>query len=242
MTELERQYAQVKAFITDGPDAAGMSATAGLLHRVCQVAVRTLYASGAGASMMAHNSVRGICAASDPDAERLEELQFTLGEGPCIDAFASRRPVLIPDLAGGAMTRWPAYAPTVHDRGVQAVFAFPLQVGAARLGVLDVFRDRSGPLHSHEIQQAVLIGEVTVDALLDQHEQHGHHHESSDLDQGVGGRAELFQAQGMLMVQLGVSLDEAMVRMRAYAYAENRRISEVARDVVGRRLRLDADR
>src|SRR4030095_7694090 len=120
--------------------------------------------------VMADKGVRGVCAASDPGSERLEDLQFTLGEGPCIDALASRSPVLVPDLADGAMMRWPAYAPAAHDRGVRAVFAFPLQVGAARLGVLDVFRDRAGTLQPEELREAVLLADVTVAALLDQQE------------------------------------------------------------------------
>jgi hypothetical protein len=129
----------------------------------------------------------------------------------------------------------------VHRTGVRAVFAFPLQVGAARLGVLDVFRDRHGPLTADELRQALLIGEIAVDALLDRHERHGGNPDHDDLDEAVEGRAEVFQVQGMVMVQLGVSIGEAMARMRAYAYAENRRLREVARDIVARRLRFDPD-
>ncbi|SCL34226.1 GAF domain-containing protein [Micromonospora nigra] len=213
----------------------------GLLRRVCGAAVQTLSASGAGVAMMAGQGIRGVYAASDPSAERLEELQFTLGEGPCLDAYASRRPVLVPELTDSAMTRWPIYAPTAHDTGVRAVFAFPLQAGAARLGVLDVFRDHTGELKPEELRQALLLAEITVGALLDRHEQNGDRISPVDLDEAIEGRAELFQAQGMVMVQLGVSIEEAMVRMRAYAYADNRRLSEVAHDIVARRLFFDPD-
>jgi hypothetical protein len=119
------------------------------------------------------------------------------------------------------------------------VFAFPLQVGAARLGVLDVFRDRAGALTSDELRQAVLLADVTVTALLDQHERGGTAAGIDDLDEAIEDRAELFQAQGMVMVQLGISIGEAMARMRAYAYAENHRLGEVARDIVARQLRFD---
>jgi GAF domain-containing protein len=203
--------------------------------------VRTLSACGAGVSMMTDDGSRSVGAASDPGSARLEELQFILGEGPCMDAYASRRPVLVPELADRAMTRWPIYAPAVVEDGVRAVFAFPLQIGAARLGVLDVFRDRAGALTSDELRQAVLLAEVTVAALLDQHEHGGADAGRADLDEAIEDRAELFQAQGMVMVQLGVSIGDAMARMRAYAYAENRRLGGVARDIVARRLRFDPD-
>jgi hypothetical protein len=240
MTDVEDGFAQFRALIAGQPNPSGQGGAVGLLRRACGAAVQTLSASGAGITVMSGDGVRGVGAASDPGSERLEELQFTLGEGPCIDAYASRRPVLISDLVDGAMTRWPVYAPAVVEKGVRAVFAFPLQIGAARLGVLDVFRDRAGPLSSNELRRAVLLADVTVAALLD-HQEDGTDTGGVGLDEAVEGRAELFQAQGMLMVQLGVSIGEAMARMRAYAYAENRRLGEVARDVVAHRLRFDVD-
>jgi hypothetical protein len=240
MSDVDGVFAQFRALIAGQPEPAGQGGTVGLLRRVCGQAVPTLSASGAGVAVMTEDGDRGVGAASDPASERLEELQFTLGEGPCIDAYASRRPVLIPDLADGAMARWPAYAAAVQEKGVRAVFAFPLQVGAARLGVLDVFRDHAGALTADELRHAVLLADATVAALLDQQED-GTDAGVDDLDEAIEDRAELFQAQGMVMVQLGISISEAMARMRAYAFAENRRLSEVARDVVARRLRLDRD-
>src|SRR5690242_8848547 len=109
------------------------------LRALCTDATRELSAAGVGVSMKATDGGYGVAAASDPATERIEELQFTFGEGPCVDAFAERRPVLIADLDGEAMRRWPVYTPAVRQAGIRAVFAFPLQVGAARLGVLDVF-------------------------------------------------------------------------------------------------------
>ncbi|MGN9813674.1 GAF and ANTAR domain-containing protein [Micromonospora sp. BQ11] len=235
--------AVIKNLILHHP-GGGAGGNDGLLRRVCGAAAQELAASGAGISVMTEDGVRGASAASDPVSERLEELQFTLGEGPCIDAFASRRPVLISDL--GALVaradgRWPFYAPAAHEGGLRAVFAIPLQIGAARLGVLDVFRDRVGPLTNAELADALTFAEATVTALLDRQEQAGSSGFADIDDDAAEYRAELFQAQGMVMVQLGVTLGEAMARIRAYAYAEDRRLSEVARDVVARRLRFDGD-
>lgn len=209
-----------------------------LLQRICFAAVEALSASGTGISVMTADGTRGVCATSDPVSERVEELQFILGEGPCIDAFSARRPVLAADLSDGGGLRWPVYTPAARDAGVRAVFAFPLQVGAARLGVMDIFRDRTGPMSGTELQLAFTFAELTVEALLDLQQGEGAAEDGATvLD--VGRRAELFQAQGMVMVQLGVSIGEALVRMRAYAFAENRRLEDVAHDIVQRRLRLD---
>jgi hypothetical protein len=127
----------------------------------------------------------------------------------------------------------------VTGAGVRAVFAFPLQVGAARLGVLDVFRNRVGPLSRLELGRAFAYVERAVTALLDGQEQTT---PGSDvLDEAFDNGTQLFQAQGMVMIQLGVPLAEALVRLRAYAYAEGRPLSEVAADIVARRLHFDRD-
>ena len=186
--------------------------------------------------MMTPDGIRGMCVASDAASQRVDELQFVLGEGPCIDAFDNRRPVLVSDLDAN-MTRWPLYAPSAARDGVRAVFAFPLQVGGARLGILDVFRGGKGPLSNAELTDALLFTDVTVSAVLDRQEGSGDRNRASDdLADAVERRAEIFQAQGMVMVQLGLSLSDALARMRAHAYAHSRPLSEVAQDVIHQRL------
>jgi hypothetical protein len=133
------------------------------------------------------------------------------------------------------------FAPAAAEAGAGAVFAFPLQIGAARLGVLDVFRDRVGGLSDQHLADALRFAEVTVAALLDRQED-GDAGAPDGLIDAVGNRAELFQAQGMVMVQIGGTITEAMARMRAYAYAESRSLSKVARDVVARALSFERDR
>jgi GAF domain-containing protein len=209
------------------------------LRQVCRDAARALSASGVGLSVMADDGARGMTAASDPATERIEELQFTFGEGPCVDAHATSRPVLVPELTDEALRRWPVYAPAVHEAGIRAVFAFPLQIGAARLGVLDVFRTSVGGLSRQELGRAFGFADCAVTAMLDVQERATAGRDG--LDEALDHRAVLFQAQGMVMVQLGVSLAEAMVRMRAYAYAENRQLHDVAADIVARRWRFDRD-
>ncbi|GIF26508.1 GAF domain-containing protein [Paractinoplanes tereljensis] len=190
---------------------------------------------------MAEDGMRGVAAVSEPAYEAIEELQFTLGEGPCLEAFATRQPVLVPELAGPAMLRWPGYTPAIHDRGLRAVFAFPLQVGAARLGVLDVFRAEEGALSAGQVRQALTFADVAVTTLLDEQERAAPGTAAEGLDEVMGQRAEVYQAQGMVSVQMGVTLVDALARLRAYSYAENRPLGEVARDVVARRLTFDSD-
>ncbi len=212
---------------------------ASMLERACMTAVDLLGVSGAGISLMADEGGHRFAAASDPSSRQLEELQFTFGEGPCIDAFTSGRPVLVPDLSDGHGRRWPMYVPAVRERGVRAIFAFPIQIGGSRLGVLDVFRDQPGSLTPEQLSQAVALTDVVLTMTLDGQRRAPAGSLPQGFDEAPGFRAEIAQAQGMIMVQLGISITEALVRLRAYAYAQGRSVSEVARDVVARRLRFD---
>jgi hypothetical protein len=218
-----------------------MEDLAALLGQVCRVAAGELAASGVGVSVITGDGGRTMYAASDAVSERFEDLQFVLGEGPCIDALGTRRPVLIADLSSYGMNRWPLYAPAAYEDGLRAVFAFPLQVGAARLGVMDVFREQPGPLSAFQLGTAFLVADIIVEVLLDRQEDRGRRGIPDELVWSVGNRAQLYQAQGMVMVQLGVSLAEALVLMRAYAFAENRRLDDVACDVVNRTITFDED-
>jgi hypothetical protein len=239
---MEADLARVVKLIAQQPAAPGdRDGVLGSLRRLCTAAAQALSAAGAAMRVMAEDAVRGVTVASDPVSERMEELQFVLGEGPCIDAFTSRRPVQVPNLAGDAVNRWPVYTPAVSDFGIRAVFAFPLQIGAARLGVLDVFRARPGRLSSSELSDALMFAEAALTILLDGQENAATGAVAGGLAGAIEHRAELFQAQGMVMVQLGVSLAEALARIRAHAYAENRHLSDVAADVLARRLRFDPE-
>jgi hypothetical protein len=139
------------------------------------------------------------------------------------------------------MSRWPGYSPAALDRGVRAVFAFPLQVGAARLGVLDVYREQPGSLSAESLALALTFAEVAVQTLLDGQERAARGQAAEGLEGALEYRFALYQAQGMTMVDLGVSIGEAMARLRAHAYAHDRPLSDVARDVVAGRLRLESD-
>lgn len=241
MTVVDERLGRVARLVADEPARPGDRGVAGVLRRLCSAAERSLSASGAGVSVLAEGGMRGVAAVSEPAYEPLEDLQFSLGEGPCLDAFASRQPVLVPDLSDGAMDRWPGYASALHDKGVRAVFAFPLQIGAARIGALDVFRGEAGSLTAGEFRDALTFADVAVTTLLDGQERAAPGTAADGLDdEVVGQRAELFQAQGMVAVQLGISLADALARLRAYAYAEERALGDVARDVVARRVSFDS--
>jgi hypothetical protein len=103
--------------------------------------------------------------ATDAVAVRLEDLQLTVGEGPGLAAAGSDIPVLVPDLAA-VRERWPAFAAGARAVGAAAVFAFPLVLGAIRLGSLDRYRVSPGPLRPDQISDALVLAEAAFEAVL----------------------------------------------------------------------------
>ena len=152
-----------------------------------------------------------------------------------MDSVRTRRPVMEPDLASSGVRRWPAYAPAAHQRGIRGVYAFPLQVGVACLGALDVYRDRVEPVSPDTIDDGQTFADIALTMLVGDDPPSAPGVGVASLDDLLTPSMEVYQAQGMVMVDLGVSLADALVRLRAYAFVEGRPVAEVARDVVAGR-------
>jgi hypothetical protein len=231
---------RLTALIDEQPTAEDdQPGTPGRLRRLCATVTQVLPSTWAGLSLADHGTVNGALTGSDAYARELEGLQFTFGEGPCVDSLRTRAPVLEPDLAASGFPRWPAYAPEAYERGIRAVYAFPLKVGDACLGALDVYRDRPEPVSAEAIDDAQTFARIALTMLVGDDPSAAAHSDVMAMDDMLVPVLEVYQAQGMVMVDLGVSLDEALVRLRAYAFAEGRPVADVARDVVAGRLRLE---
>lgn len=210
------------------------------LDRLCGAAVSLLSLHGAGISLMVDGELRGTAGQYGAGVAVIQELQFELGEGPCVDAWSGMEPILEPDLAAPAIVRWPTFAGRGVDAGVLAVFAFPVHLGAIRIGVLVFYRDRVGGLDADALAYGLVLADLASWVILGL--QSGAPPEALHelLSAEPAHWAEVHQATGIVAVQLDVGLDEAFVRLRGHAFADGRSLREVARDVVARRLRLGA--
>ena len=200
----------------------------------------------AAISLVFSGVTSGTLGSSGEAARVYDELQFTLGEGPCLDSVASRGPVLIADLANANDGRWPAYGPAMLDHEIRGIFAIPVMVAGEYVGALDLFRAQPGELPGDYLAGAVLAAELAGAPLLDLMHSDlqaavNNPYSSAWADFNALSRTEVSQATGMLVAQLGVEPAEALVRLRAHAYATDRSATEVARDILDRRLRLEAD-
>lgn len=203
-----------------------------LPERLCSQCMEVLPVNGVGLALMNDAGHQGVVAATDGPARLMEELQFTLGEGPCLDASRSRRPVMEPDLAVSAAIRWPGFGPVVLEAGIAAIFAFPLHIGAIRIGILDLYRATPGTLNAEQLADALAYGDAAATILLRMQSKLPDGELHPLLGDSVQSHAEVHQATGAVAVHADVSITEAFQLLQARAYATNRPILAIARDVL----------
>lgn len=232
-----RTSKEILAAISTGP-GSGRS----LPERLCVDCSSELRLSGASMTLMNDDGLQAVSGASGPIAAYLEDLQFELGEGPSVDASRNASPGLHPDLMASATTRWVEFGPAATDAGVRAAFAFPLQVGAVRLGCLGMYRPTTGALNREEMSTALAYTDAAIVVLLHlQAQTTTGHMLHPELGEPLDQRAEVHQATGFVSVQASIGLTEALLLLRAHAFASGRPLLRVARDVLAGRLRIGPD-
>lgn len=211
-------------------------------RRLCEVAAKVTAMTGAGIALMTDRGPQATLGATDTVSALIEDLQYTLGEGPCVDAYRLGTVIAEADLTAPSAARWPGFTQGALTVGARAVFGYPVRLGAVALGALDLYRDQPGPLSADQHATAWVMADVAARTILDIQAGAAPGSLGAELDTpdthlwGV-----VHQAAGMVSVQLGIPVADALVRLRAYAFKTERRITEVARDVVERRLSLADD-
>ncbi|MFE3177710.1 GAF and ANTAR domain-containing protein [Amycolatopsis sp. NPDC059235] len=207
------------------------------LAEVCGAVAELMPVDGAAVSLIVEGSQRVLVLASDQVVEHLDTLQFSLGEGPSFEAFATGRPVLVPDLSRNLPASWPVFGAEAGLAGIGGIFAFPLRRGAVKLGAMDAYRRAPGWLSAAELATILRGTDLVTSALL------------AVVTAGVawetpGGavgamvrdRAVVHQATGIVLAEFAIPAEQALARLRAYAYSRGRLLDDVARDLVARRL------
>ncbi len=206
--------------------------------RLCGGCVEITGVDGAGIMLMSGDIPRGSLCTTNEVSHLIEELQYTLGEGPCVDAYQQGRVVAEPNLAEPATPRWVAFTPPALDAGVRAVFGFPMRAGAVRLGALNLYRDWSGPLTDDQHADALVLADLAARWVLEAQAGAPLDAVAQELEIGANFHFLVHNAAGILSVQRDISVTEALIRLRAYAFSNDRLLTDVADDIVGHRLRL----
>jgi hypothetical protein len=205
---------------------------------LCEISAEVSGTTGAGIMLQPDQTASGSLCTTDGVAAYLDDLQYTLGEGPSLDAHRLARVVAEPELESPEVGRWPAFAPSALLAGARAMFAFPIRIGAARLGSLTLYRDRSGPIEGERYSDTLVMTDVAAHTIVAMQANAPPGSIAVELEQGANLHFVVHQAAGMVSEQLKVGVAEALVRMRSYAFRTDLTIDEVSQAVVARRLRL----
>lgn len=175
-----------------------------------------------------------VCATSVL-AERVDEIQIDLGEGPCWDARHSGNPVFVPDLQDVDGSPWPAARAAFRDLGIGSIHAFPLRVGPLTVGSLDLYSMAPQRLTPVEVVNVTSLAAIAarhvIRRALEEAEDPG-----EEMPAGRYSRREVHQASGMVAAQMDISAQDALMVLRGHAFAEGLTVREVAEDVLRRRL------
>jgi len=217
-------------------------------QRIGELCIDTLPVTGAAITAMTSADAQVALWASDEVARRIDELQFRLGEGPCVEAFESRAPVLVPDISARGHERWPVFASAAaKETSARGMYVFPVLGGPISVGVLDFYRDQPGGFEPADQARAVRAAAAAFWTVLDS--RLGATRDPAGAPDDEGGldewpldlpleRREVYQATGMVIAQLDLTPDAALATLRAHAFVHDRPIDAVARDVVARTLRF----
>lgn len=206
-------------------------------HELCLSCVKVLPVDRAALTVGDASSTWEPLGATDDTAARIEAHQAVAGEGPAVDAAERGGPVLVEDLSA-QFDRWPGFTSALGPLASGAMFAFPLQIGAIAIGVLDLYRMDPVPIESEELTAMLAVADVVTMVLMSRPPPA----DSADAWWTPSpSSSEIHQATGMVIAQLSVAPRIAYLRLRAYAFATDRPLTDVARDVIARRLRFDPD-
>jgi hypothetical protein len=208
--------------------------------RLCGLFVDALFVTGASISVFGRDGHQSIICATDSVAARGDTLQFELREGPHWETLATGSPVLSPDLAAQTYSNWPRFSVAAQQIGMVAVFAFPMTMGAVRIGVVDLYCDSPRRLDTHQVSLAASMAGRAAGPAVRQAMRSTKEPSSDEYEKAPALRREVHQATGMIGAQLQITVSEAFTRLRAYSFTSGRPVEDIAHDVVSRRMNFSA--
>jgi hypothetical protein len=226
------------------PDPTSSADRLLLLRRLTQKCVEDLGAAAASVVLGTGGGSWVPTMATSEKADALEQYSLTVGEGPCFDALNSYAPVIVPDLASlDARSRWPIWTAAAAEAGFGSVVTFPIQAGAIVAGALTAYGAVARVLSPEQFRAGLRLADAALLGLIDVGIGLAQPEDAVDVVDELSAllRGEVHRAAGMVMAQANVSIDEALVRLRAAAFSSGRSLLDIAADVLERRLRFEPD-
>jgi hypothetical protein len=177
------------------------------------------------------SSALHVFASSSEQTRLLELLQVEADVGPCLEAYRSGLTVIVDDIAADA-ARWPAFAERAAEYGFRAMVALPLRLRTERVGALNLFLAQKGTMTSADVSVGRALADVATIGILHQRILTRSELVNQQLQTALNTRLIIEQAKGVLAERGTVDMDRAFNLLRGHARRTNRRLADLAREVV----------
>ena len=232
--DVSREAVLARVFVRLADTLASDFDVVDFLQSLSTDSVEILGAEAAGVMLADSRGGLRLIASSDERMRLLELFELQGAQGPCLDAFSSGRPVQAGAADGRA--RWPVFAPEASDAGFQMMCAVPLRVRTDVIGALNLFRSTDEPFTGGEMEIAQAMAEMAAIGLIQERALRERSLLAEQLQGALNSRVIIEQAKGMLAEYLTLNVDDVFKLLRNYARDHNRKLSEVASDIVSRKI------
>jgi GAF domain-containing protein len=202
------------------------------LQRVADLACRNIAgADVAGVTLLQDGKPR-TTVYTDPTSPQIDAAQYETGIGPCLDAFRHQQVFRIDSVADDE--RWPEFSRAAAEHGMHSTISLPLSVRGNGIGALNLYSRQAAAFSNDAEEHGMLFAQQASVALANAQLYDSAYRMTQQLQEALVNRAVIDQAKGMLMARNGVSADEAFDILRTTSQSENRKLRDLARELVDR--------
>ena len=211
-----------------------------LLTLLTDGCVDVLDVGAAGLMLVAPEGDLRVMASSSEAMRLLELFELQSQEGPCLDCYRTGQPVVNQDLATVNSRRWPRFAAEALAAGFHSVHALPMRLRGAVIGALNLFHVEPGEMRPADVAAAQAMADVATIAILQHRATREAQVINEQLNHALNSRIVIEQAKGMVAERKGLNMEQAFSVLRNHARNHNRRLVDVARDVINGALAAPA--
>jgi len=210
-----------------------------LLQTLVDACQELLDASDAGILLAGPAGELELMASTSEAADLVEVIQLGAESGPCIECFLTGTALSIPDIAAGS-ERWPLFRQAALENGFAAIDAIPMRLRNTTIGTLNLLRSAPGSPPAEDLSAARAFADVATIGILHERTIREKETLSDQLQTALNSRVVIEQAKGVISFTASVPVSEAFDLLRTYARTRGLRLSDVARLVVQREIRMES--
>jgi GAF domain-containing protein len=202
------------------------------LQRIVDLsAVAVPPATYCGVTMLVDDKVT-TSVASDPEVRRIDQAQYDAGSGPCLDAFRDGEVHVVPSTEKDR--RWPEFSATALEHGIRSTLSLPMRAGATTTGALNLYSIEENGFSEDDHRRGEAFATQAAVVVSNAQAYWDARSLSENLTEAMRSRATIEQAKGVLMASSDVGPEDAFDLLRRASQRENRKLREIAEEVVGR--------